>query len=198
MQKILIATGNPGKKKEMLECFGDLKQEIEFLSLKDFPDINEPIEDGTTFQANAIIKAYHYAKAFNVPTIGEDSGILINAYPDQFGVQTRRTIEAKDDMGWLTVFLEMMNDVDDKSAEFFSALAFVDPVQDIEEVFVGNIKGEIVDFPQAPLEPGVPISAVFIPEREDEVFSAMTKQKKNSISHRGWAAAKFCKWLQSQ
>ena len=195
MKKILIATGNPGKKKEMLVCFASLKHSFEFLSLSDFPTIEEPIEDGVTFEANALIKAQYYANKFNTPTIGEDSGLIVSAFPGKFGVHTRRTIEAKDDMGWLTVFLEMMMSVDDKSAEFFSALAFVDPAEKAEKVFLGNTKGEIVDFPQTPLEPGVPISAVFIPAGHDEVFSAMTKAQKSKVSHRGNAAGQFCEWI---
>ena len=195
MKKVLIATGNPGKKKEILECFSALKKEFHFLSLADLDPIKSVEEDGASFKTNALIKAHHFAQASRLPTIGEDSGIVIPALSELFGVRTRRSIEAKDDMDWLTQFLELMQEKEDRHATFFSAMAYEDPVSGETFVCEGQVSGIIVDFPQAPLEKGVPLSAVFIPEGHDLVFSAMSKTQKKTVSHRGYAGRQMCEFL---
>ncbi len=189
MVKILIATGNEGKKKEMMKFFSGLEN-FEFLDLKNFPEVEEPEEDGDTFEANALIKAQYYAQKFNMPTLAEDSGFILSAFPEKFGLRTRREFDAKDDIDWLTQFMDMMDGIEDRKATFYSAMAIVDPSSQKEETILRNVTGEIVDFPQAPIEKGIPVSAVFIPEGENLVFSAMTKQQKMKVSHRGRTAKK--------
>jgi len=164
MLKVLLATGNPGKKKEILECFTQFKGQIEWLNLKDFPELPEPDENGTDFEANARIKAEHYGKAHKILTLAEDSGLSISAFPDMFGVKTRRQFTAKDDMDWMTQFLDLMDGVEERGAHFYSAFGLYDPKTEQTKTTLGGIGGEIAEFPMAPLEPGIPVSAVFIPD----------------------------------
>ena len=180
MIKVLLATGNPGKKKEMVEAFQSLSN-IEWEDLATFPEIEEADENGSTFQENALIKARHYAKITGLPTLAEDAGLTLSAFPEKFGVRTRREIDAPDDVEWLRIFLEMMEDQSDRNAAFYSAMAFYDPNTKEEFVTEGTTLGEIVDFPQSPIEKGIPVSSVFIPEGFDDVYSAMTKQKKTEV-----------------
>jgi len=195
MNKVLIATGNEGKKKEMLAFFKDLEK-TEWVSLSDFPPIREePEENGEDFEENALIKARFFAKRFQVPTLGEDSGIILEALPEKFGIKTRREIDAKTDVDWLRIFLEMMEEQENRKATFYSALAFFDPETRKEYVVRGQTPGEITEFPQAPLEKGIPISSVFIPDGESDVYSAMSKQQKNEVSHRGKACREMAKFL---
>lgn len=182
--KILLATGNEGKKKELLEVLGEI-QGIRWLSLKDFSPVKDPEEHGQTFRENALLKAKYFAEKFQIPTLGEDSGIILEAFPEKFGVRTRREISSSDDVDWLRQFLELLEGEKNRKATFFSALAYYDPITKKQHMTQGTCRGEITEFPQAPLEKGIPVSAVFLPEGKDIVYSAMSKEEKNSISHRG-------------
>ncbi len=197
MKKILIATGNAGKKKEMLAFFKELEG-IAFLSLSDFPSVEEPEENGKTFEENAMIKAKYFAEKFDIPTLGEDSGLILSAFPEKFGLKTKREITAKNDMEWITIFLEMLEGIDDRRATFYSAMAYYDPKTKTAKTVLGTTSGVIEDFPQTPLEKGIPVSAVFTPEDLNQVFSAMSKMQKNKVSHRGKAAKLMAKFLISQ
>lgn len=188
MLKILLATGNPGKKKEILECFTPLKDHIQWLSLQDFPALAEPEENGEDFETNATIKAEYFGKNHQILTLAEDSGLTLEAFPDKFGVRTRRELSAKDDMDWMTQFLDLMDGVMERGAHFYSAFALYDPRTQTTQTTLGGIAGEIAEFPMAPLEPGIPVSAVFIPEGKTEAYSTMTAKEKNEISHRGRSA----------
>lgn len=188
MKQVLIATGNEGKKKEMLLFFKGLEG-FEFLTLKDFDPVEEPVEDGDSFEANAAIKAQYYGEQFGVMTLGEDAGLILSAFPDKFGLRTRRELEAEDDMDWLTQFMDLMDGVEDRKATFYSAMAFYNPETKATETVQGTTDGEITDFPQAPIEKGIPVSAVFMPEGAIDVFSSMTKAEKATVSHRGKAAS---------
>ena len=89
MQKIIIATNNKGKFKELMEVLGDLP--FQFLTLEEAGwNGIEPEESADTYEGNAIIKAEHVGKALNLPTIADDSGIHIDALEGELGVKTRR------------------------------------------------------------------------------------------------------------
>ena len=197
MQKIILATGNAGKKKEILSFFPK-NCGIEFLDLKNFEDIPEPEENAETFEENALIKAKYYAEKFNIPALADDSGYTIEAFPEKFGVRTKREIQADNDIVWLEKFLEMMQDQENRKAHFSCGIAYFDPEKNISKTFLGETFGVMVDFPQAPIEKGIPASAIFIPEGHDEVYSALSPKEKNEISHRGKAIALFWDWFQEQ
>ena len=76
-------------------------------------------------------------------------------------------------------------------------MAYYDPQTNTEKVVLGESRGEIVDFPQAPIEAGIPVSSVFLPEGCDEVFAAMPKNEKGQVSHRGRAATLMREFLAS-
>ena len=195
MVKILIATGNPGKFNELKKFFSNLP--VSFLSLKNFPKTSEPEENFVTFSENALKKAKFFAQKFETPTISEDSGIFLESFPEKFGVKTRREIPEKDDQIWLKKFLELLHGQKNRKAIFFSAIAFFDPIYQKNKTCLGKISGEILEKPASKIEIGVPISAVFLPKGEKKVFSAMSKQEKNKISHRGKSAQKMIKFLQT-
>lgn len=191
MPKLLIATGNPGKAKEIVEALEGLRDQFEFVSLADFDPVEDVEENGTTFEVNALIKAKHFGDALNIPAIADDSGFILDAYPEKFGVRTRRELDAKDDMEWMTKFLDIIEPLENRRATFYCAMAYYDPGSNTEKVFLGTTDGEMMEFPQTPLEPGIPVSSVFLPDGEDEVYSALSKEQKNEISHRG----KACRML---
>ncbi len=89
-KKILIATTNTGKLGELTALLGTVGKDIRWLSLKEFPDIPEVVEDGETFRDNARKKALEYARATGLWTIADDSGLVIDALGGAPGVFSAR------------------------------------------------------------------------------------------------------------
>ena len=88
MKKIVIATKNQGKIRELCEAFADLP--VEILSLTDFGEIKDAVEDGATFADNAAIKAKYYVKMTGCACIADDSGLEIEALGGAPGVFSAR------------------------------------------------------------------------------------------------------------
>lgn len=186
MNKILIATHNFGKFKELMEVLEELP--FKFVSLNDEKIEGDVEEHGETYEENAILKAEFFGAKSGLPTIADDSGILVEALSGELGVRTRRWGAGGDasDEEWLNFFLHRLAFEKNRKAEFISVVALYRPGEEIL-TFRGECKGIILDKPQVTLEPGIPLSAVFLPEKKDRVFSALSKNEKNAISHRGKA-----------
>jgi XTP/dITP diphosphohydrolase len=86
--KLLIATTNPGKRREIEEILQGAP--VTLVSLADVPDIDDPDETGATFAENARLKALYYAAATGLPSAADDSGLEIEALDDQPGVHSAR------------------------------------------------------------------------------------------------------------
>ncbi len=194
MQKILIATRNFGKYKELMEVLEDLP--FKFVSLNDENIEGDVEETGETYEDNAILKAEFFGRKANLPTLADDSGIVIEALEGELGVKTRRWGAGQDasDQEWLDFFMKRMESEANRQAEFISVVAFYQSGKETK-IFRGECKGEILDQPQVELEPGIPLSAVFLAKGKAKVFSAMDKDEKNAISHRGFAIKKAADYL---
>ena len=88
MEKLIFATGNKGKLKEVKEIFKNTYYEI--ISLFDLGDVPEIIEDGDTYEANAIIKAKAIYDIYKTPVIADDSGLSIEQLNGEPGVYSAR------------------------------------------------------------------------------------------------------------
>jgi XTP/dITP diphosphohydrolase len=198
--KLLIATTNKGKKKELLEAFHQYGLSgIEFLSLRDVEVSGEADENAETFEENALIKAKFFANQSGLPTLGEDSGLILTEFPEKFGVRTRREIDAKTDQEWLDKFIKILENAKDRSATFYSAIAFFDPTTKESATFLGTTSGRILKKPQAELEPGIPVSAIFLADGKTKlVYSALSREEKNEISHRGKSVKQLISFLQKK
>lgn len=196
MEKILIATHNQGKFKEIMESLHDLP--FEFVSLNDLQITQDVKEDGETYAENANLKAVFFHKLSKLPTIADDSGIEVTRLKNELGVKTRRwgAGENADDQEWLEFFLKRMETETDRSARFVCHVATKGFGED-DVVFEGESKGNILHRPASHIEPGIPLSSVFLPIGAKKVFSALTKEKKNAISHRGKALSKLKEHLKS-
>jgi XTP/dITP diphosphohydrolase len=197
--KILLATGNDGKKKEMIEAFRvhGLGGDIEFLSLADVSCEGDVEENGGTFEENALIKAKFFSDQVGIPSIGEDSGLVLDACPEKFGLRTRREIPEKEDNAWLSAFLALLEGETNRKSTFYSSMAYYHPETGQTFTCLGKCSGIITTEPRTELEPGIPVSAVFVPDGYDRVYSAMTKEEKNAVSHRGWSAREMAEFLQT-
>lgn len=172
---------------------------FEFLSLKDRPSI-EPLADetGTTFAENALLKAKYYATASGLPTLAEDSGILIDALPGELGIKTRRwgAGETATDAEWIDYFLRRMESESNRQAQFVCTAAVIDPSGN-EHLFTGICPGMITRDLDTNYLPGLPLTGCFIPNGYDRVFSKLTLDQKNRCSHRGRAMHQVRTFLES-
>ena len=102
-----------------MEVLHDL-QNIEFFSLQDLGMENDAEETGTTYEENSLIKARHFFEKTGMITIGEDSGIEVEALKNELGVRTRRwgAGEEASDEEWLEYFLRRIEQEQNKRAKF--------------------------------------------------------------------------------
>ncbi|MFC1656113.1 non-canonical purine NTP pyrophosphatase [Patescibacteria group bacterium] len=191
--KLLIATTNIGKFGEIGEVLNDLDLELYHLKGEEFNKqlVGDDFEEhGETFEENAELKAMHYHELIGLPTIGEDSGIIVDALEGELGVKTRRWgagAKATDEE-WIEHFMEVMKDVPEekRTARFICAAAFVDGGGETV-MFRGQTEGLITHTLEAPLKQGIPLSSCFRPVGHDKVYAALNEQEKNQVSHRGKA-----------
>lgn len=155
-----------------------------------------PEETGDTFKANAEQKARFYFKKTGLPTLADDSGIIVEALESELGIHTRRWGAGKDatDKQWIEFFLERMSHETNKHAHFLCVLAYIDRSGALK-FFEGKSEGIITDSLEAEYLPGLPLSACFRPNGSGEVFSALSLEEKAKISHRGRALEQFKEFM---
>jgi len=192
--KLLIGTGNKGKIQEMRDALAGLPMDILTPEQLDISDM--PAETGSTFAENAEQKARFYHERSGLPTIADDSGIIVEALQNELGIHTRRWGKGPDatDYEWVEFFLERMRNEKNRKARFVCALAYIDD-KGIFHTFEGSCDGVITHELEADFLPGLPISACFKPTGYDKVFSALTIEEKNQISHRGRALRAFVSFI---
>jgi XTP/dITP diphosphohydrolase len=133
-------------------------------------------------------------------TLGEDSGLEVDALKGELGLHTRRWGAGHDapDEEWLSYFLKRMESVPDENRTArFICLAVLMMPDGTEYVFEGEVKGTIMREQQAPILPGLPLSSVFLSDGADCVYAALAKEKKAQVSHRGHAVGQVNDFLLS-
>ena len=185
---LIIGTNNEGKFKEIKEILKNIPFKLKMP--KDLGITKQPKETGKTYKENAIIKAKFYAKKTGLNTLAEDSGIEIQAFPNQFGHKTRRwgAGEKATDTEWLNYFMNKIKSKKNKKAEFICCCAVI--INEKLKTFTGKCKGKITDKIETKILKGLPLSSVFKPHNEKKVYAALSKAQKNKISHRGKAISK--------
>lgn len=182
---MIFATGNQGKMREIKEILGDIGEEI--ISLKEAGINVDIVEDGKTFEENAIIKARTIMELTGQIVLSDDSGLEIDALNKEPGIYSARY------MGEDTSYeiknqnlIERVKDFkgDERSARFVCVIAAAIPGGEIITTR-GTIEGIIADRPAGTNGFGYdPI--VYVPEY-GMTTGEMTPELKNSISHRGKA-----------
>lgn len=193
MNRLLIATSNSGKFREFSGLMTDLVDQV--LSLKDYPGMEFPPEDGATFLDNAIIKARHAAKITGVPAIADDSGLEVVALDGRPGVRSARYAgeDAGDDENNARLLQEMREIPPDKrGARFVCCLAFCMPEGDCV-TFEGELKGEILQEPKG--TGGFGYDPLFLVSGHEKTLAEIDLDVKNSISHRALAFKHFREYL---
>ena len=123
MTTLLIATTNAGKLREIRFLLDELH--FRWLTLQDFPAIPEPDETGDTFAANGLLKARYYAAACGLPTVAEDSGLVIDALGGRPGVLSARYPGATYPDKFRNLYQELAPHSRPWTARFVCSLAFV-------------------------------------------------------------------------
>lgn len=189
MRKILIATGNKHKLKEFKDLLNTF--DFEILSLEDFNDQDEIIEDGEDFKANALIKARYYYYKYGIATLADDSGISINYFNNLPGVKSARFLNHLNYKDKNALICEIMQDVKNRYAFYSCALAFV---CEKELIFEGELKGNIALKPSG--VDGFGYDPIFIPNDYNESISYLGDEIKSKISHRKKAIDKLVKYFE--
>jgi XTP/dITP diphosphohydrolase len=191
--KIVLATQNPGKLKELTELAGDLGDRIELvLAPKEF----DPEETGATYLENAIIKATAAAQMTNLISIADDSGLEVDAMGGRPGVHSARYCEGSDRDRRLKL-LDELKDVPEgkRGAQFVSWMAICDPGQNHSIIYKaeGIWRGHI-GFDERG-DGGFGFDPIFYETDSDVTAAQLPAAEKNRKSHRGQAWRQVLKFL---
>ena len=182
--KIVVATHNKDKFKELYHGLKSLK--IKLLSLDDFPEIGEIIENGNTLEENALIKARTVNQLTSLPAISDDTGLFVDALNGDPGIYSARY--AGENSTYLDNVNKMLYELknvpeDQRQAKFSTVMAYVDGKRElIAEGFVkGIISNKIKGIG------GFGYDSIFYVRNKGKTFSEMSIEEKNLISHRSRA-----------
>lgn len=177
--KLVIASHNKGKVVEIADLLHPYH--VDVVSASEL-DLEEPVEDGATFIANAEIKARAAASASGLPALADDSGLCVHGLGGEPGIYSARWAGPEKDFNLaMTTIQEKLGDNPDRSAHFIAALAMCWPDGHME-VFEGRVDGTLVWPPTG--DKGFGYDPMFIPDGYDMTFGHFDPEKKHQISHR--------------
>jgi len=189
MKQVIIATKNAGKAKEFEHIFNQYNVVVK--SLLDFDGIEEIVEDGQTFEENALIKARAIAKQFNQVVIADDSGLEVDALDGRPGVYSARYAgEGRNDQANIEKVLSELEGIptQERSARFVCALALVTPEGE-ESVVRGTCEGQILS--ECLGNEGFGYDPIFYLPELGKTMAQIPKSQKNVLSHRAEAFKKL-------
>lgn len=182
VKQVIIATKNSGKAKEFEKMFSTFQ--IEVKTLLDIPDSIDVEETGTTFEENAILKAETISQQYNIMTIADDSGLIIDALDGRPGIYSARYAgEDKNDESNIEKVLREMIDIpdDDRTARFYCALALAIPGKKTLTVS-GTCEGMILRERKG--NNGFGYDPIFLIKDKGLTMAEIPSIEKNRISHR--------------
>lgn len=178
----VLASNNAHKVEEIGRILAP--QGVSLRPLREFPDLQDPPETGSTFEANALQKARFVFQATGLPCIADDSGLEVDALDGAPGVHSKRytpqaTAEANN-----AKLLGAMDGVSARGARFVCALAVVTSVG--EEVWRGTCEGSIAKAPEG--MGGFGYDPLFLPDEvPGKTMAQLAPEDKDRIGHRGHA-----------
>lgn len=196
--KLLIATKNPGKVREMRELLApEAAKGLEVLTLADFPPVPEPVEDADTFLENARLKALAYAGALGVMCVADDSGISVEPLGGRPGVRSARYAgeNATDEDNNALLLAELSPLPKPWPAAYFCAAVAALPGRVVAEGH-GRIRGSITT--ERAGSGGFGYDPYFVVEGRTETMAQLPPEEKNRISHRGQAMRALVAILREQ
>ncbi|ELV8681726.1 XTP/dITP diphosphatase [Vibrio fluvialis] len=197
MKKIVLATGNQGKVREMADLLADFGFDV--VAQSEF-NVSEVAETGTTFIENAIIKARHAAKETGLPAIADDSGLEVDYLGGAPGVYSARyASEDASDQQNLEKLLDAMKDVPEaqRSARFHCVLVLMRHENDPTPLVChGKWEGRILT--QAHGSNGFGYDPIFFVPEENCASAQLEPVRKKQLSHRGQALKKLFQAIEEQ
>lgn len=186
--EILIATHNQHKKEEIQQILGE---KFNVTSLTDYDLHEEIVEDGNTFHENALIKAKYCFEKTGKPSLGDDSGLVVDALDGRPGIFSARYAGDHDFAKNMAKVLEEMKDLENRKAYFVTVMCLVD--ESGINYFEGRIYGNLTNEIQG--EKGFGYDPIFVPDNHEITFAEMKAEDKNAISHRKKAIELFLDFM---
>lgn len=185
---ILVATHNLHKKEEIQQILG---ANYFVVSLTDYNLNDEIIEDGNSFAANALIKAKYCYEKTGKPSLGDDSGMVVEALDGRPGIFSARYAGDHDFNKNIEKVLSEMTDQVNRRAYFITVLCYIDDkgAHYFEGRVYGNLTKEVFG------EQGFGYDPIFMPDDYNKTFAEMPAEDKNKISHRNAAIKQFLEFL---
>jgi len=196
MKELVVATRNRGKLLEIQAMLTGLVATVRCSG--DFAGFPDTVEDGATFEENALKKAHEAVRFCGLPALADDSGLVVDALDGRPGVYSARFAgEGAGDAANNTKLLRELAGApaEAKTAAFVCALAFVTP-DGVEHIFTGRVAGHILDTARG--EGGFGYDPLFLVDGYGRTMAELGVDDKNSISHRGQAFRLFREYLQKK
>lgn len=196
MKTVVVATKNQGKVAEIRSVLAQL--ELTVLSLSEFSPVAEAVEDGLTFEDNAVIKAKYYAAHTGRACLADDSGLEVDALGGAPGVYSARYAgEDADDGANNRKLLEALHSVPagQRTARFRCVLALVDE-NGLTITADGSCEGIILEAPRG--QGGFGYDPLFYVPELGKTLAEVSLTEKNKISHRGQALRNLVRKLEGQ
>ncbi len=193
MKRLIFATHNHGKVKEMKDILAGLC--VEILSAEEAGIFEDVAEDGETFEENALKKAKFIVEKTGEWAVADDSGLCIEALGGAPGVYSARWASGGDLADYT---LNRMKEAAVKNRNsFFESVAALCAPDGRRWFFKGKIKGMISAEKRGVSRPKLPYDVIFIPEGHNRTFAEMSDAEKNSLSHRGLAFSQLREFVKN-
>lgn len=182
-EKIVFATNNAHKLKEVREILGDY---CEVLSLSDIDCHDDIPETAPTLEGNALIKARWVKEKYGFDCFADDTGLEVDALGGEPGVMSARYAASYGDSSDhdakanMRLLLKKLGGVADRKARFRTVIALIIGGEEI--CFEGKVEGCITEVPGG--TDGFGYDPIFRPDGHTRTFAEMTSEQKNSLSHR--------------
>lgn len=194
MKEIMIATANPHKIEEfqtMLTPFG--------FQIKSLLDLEEPldiIEDGDTFEENALIKAQTMYDTLHIPVLADDSGLCVNAMQGQPGIYSARFLGRDTSYDEKNQYIiDACKDALDRGCTFVCAIAYI--MEDgTSKVFRGVVEGLVASHIEG--NKGFGYDPIFYYPAYKTTLANVSEDDKHAISHRGRALRQLVQFMERQ
>ncbi len=193
MRKLLLATRNTGKARELASLLSDVP--FQLTTLEDEGIALEVEETGETFEENAVLKARAYAQAGGLLTLADDSGLEVAALEWEPGVRSARYAgDDASDAERVRYLLTKLGEasVSRRFAQFRCVVALAEPGGWVE-TFEGTCEGEIALSPEG--EGGFGYDPIFYLREQGKTMAELSPEEKNALSHRAKATNKAAQRL---
>ncbi len=193
---LLIGSKNKDKARELEALLEGLPWKVR--RIEDYPETPRPVEDGDTFEANALKKAAYYGERFGVACVADDSGLAVDFLDGAPGVFSARY--AGEACGYASNNAKLLAALagapwPERTARFICCAAIVFP-DGASHVEMGAVEGHITI--EAFGENGFGYDPIFVPAGQERTFAEMPPAQKRKLGHRGRAFRKMRAYLEAQ